>query len=328
MGRRKNDVKSKRRQEAESRWQREAEEDQPRKPDSSADEDSESEAIEGDVLKGFRIAMWDLNHCDPKRCTGRKMLRMGMLRRLKLGQRYPGVVLTPNATKALSPADHEIILTKGIAVVDCSWARLEDTPFSKMKGFCPRLLPHLMASNPTNYGKPSQLSCVEAIAAAFYITGHQPQAHYVLSKFKWGEQFITLNESLLELYSKCADSTEVVKAQSEYLTELENTEWAEERGLPPSYSDEEEEEEEEDKSEEEATAGPAKESGSVEESVLDRLRFVPIKKMDQRTCIKFCVKNEIKCADAFRMWLTEKKLPWTEATFIGGTKCSQKAEKM
>ncbi|UYV78819.1 hypothetical protein LAZ67_16002878 [Cordylochernes scorpioides] len=35
--------------------------------------------------------------------------------------------------------------------------------------------------------------------------------------------------------------------------------------------------------------------------VLHRLRFLPIKKMDQRTCIKFCVKNEIKCADAFRM---------------------------
>ncbi|UYV66908.1 hypothetical protein LAZ67_4003299 [Cordylochernes scorpioides] len=34
---------------------------------------------------------------------------------------------------------------------------------------------------------------------------------------------------------------------------------------------------------------------------LDRLRFLPIKKMDQRTCIKFCVKNEIKCASAFRM---------------------------
>ncbi|UYV67291.1 FHOD1 [Cordylochernes scorpioides] len=38
-----------------------------------------------------------------------------------------------------------------------------------------------------------------------------------------------------------------------------------------------------------------------ERGVLDRLRFLPIKKMDQRTCIKFCVKNEIKCADAFRM---------------------------
>ncbi|UYV81684.1 hypothetical protein LAZ67_20001963 [Cordylochernes scorpioides] len=35
--------------------------------------------------------------------------------------------------------------------------------------------------------------------------------------------------------------------------------------------------------------------------VLDRLRFLPIKKMDQITCVKFCLKNEIKCADAFRM---------------------------
>ncbi|UYV60447.1 hypothetical protein LAZ67_1001174 [Cordylochernes scorpioides] len=57
--------------------------------------------------------------------------------------------------------------------------------------------------------------------------------------------------------------------------------------------------------------------------VLDHLRFLPIKKMDQRTCIKFCVKNKIKCADAFRM-LTAA---WTEARLIGGTKCSQKAEK-
>ncbi|UYV64612.1 hypothetical protein LAZ67_3001311 [Cordylochernes scorpioides] len=36
-------------------------------------------------------------------------------------------------------------------------------------------------------------------------------------------------------------------------------------------------------------------------SVLDRLRFLPIKKLDQRTCNKFCVKNEIKWADTFRM---------------------------
>ncbi|UYV80237.1 hypothetical protein LAZ67_18002121 [Cordylochernes scorpioides] len=40
------------------------------------------------------------------------------------------------------------------------------------------------------------------------------------------------------------------------------------------------------------------------QGVLDRLRFLPIKKIDQSTCIKFCVKNEIKCANAFRM-LTE-----------------------
>ncbi|UYV62450.1 hypothetical protein LAZ67_2000633 [Cordylochernes scorpioides] len=41
--------------------------------------------------------------------------------------------------------------------------------------------------------------------------------------------------------------------------------------------------------------------GPLDDGVLDRLRFLPIKKMDQRTCIKFYVKNEIKCAVAFRM---------------------------
>ena len=188
--------------------------------DSASSNDS-SEENENGTAANFPVSMWDLNHCDPKKCSGRKLLRHGLIKNLKLGQRFPGLVLTPVGVNCVSPQDRGIIESSGIAVVDCSWARIDETPFSRMKSPHPRLLPFLIAANPINYGKPCKLSCVEAIAAAMMITGMKDEAKFYLSKFSWGHSFLELNEELLELYSNCKSSEEILEVQQKYLDDSE-----------------------------------------------------------------------------------------------------------
>lgn len=59
--------------------------------DSEEDEESsEEEPATIDVP----VAMWDFDHCDPKRCSGKKLARHGLINAMRVGQRFRGIVLT------------------------------------------------------------------------------------------------------------------------------------------------------------------------------------------------------------------------------------------
>jgi pre-rRNA-processing protein TSR3 len=161
--------------------------------------------------------MWDFGQCDSKRCSGKKLSRLRLLKELKMQQHWAGLVLSPTGERAVSPSDRDIVKANGVCVVDCSWALIEEIPFKKLKAGEPRLLPFLVAANPVNYGKPLKLSCAEAIAAALYITGFKEEAATVMGCFKWGNSFLTLNNELLDKYADCADSAEVVQVQNEWI---------------------------------------------------------------------------------------------------------------
>jgi len=42
----------------------------------------------------FKAACWDLEHCDPKRCSGKRLMHFGQMRELSVGQKFSGVVIS------------------------------------------------------------------------------------------------------------------------------------------------------------------------------------------------------------------------------------------
>ena len=71
-----------------------------------------------------------------------------------------------------------------------------------------RKLPFVIAGNPVNFGKPYQLSCVEAMATALCAIGYTPQAKYILSKFGWEDGFWKQNPEILG-YAICENMEQV-----------------------------------------------------------------------------------------------------------------------
>lgn len=166
------------------------------------------------------------------------MSRLGLIKELRVGQKFAGVVVSPNGQGVVCPDDRELVEQQGAAVVECSWARLDEVPFNKIGGKHERLckfyyslnfftiltslvVPYLVAANPVNYGKPWRLNCVEALAACFAIVGHRDWAEQALSNFSWGQAFLEINKDLLDVYEKCTDADSVSAAQEAWLDQLE-----------------------------------------------------------------------------------------------------------
>lgn len=91
-------------------------------------------------------------------------MKLGLMRELHIGQRFPGVIVSyaptppvllmphvltsglsrPNAKKVVSPADKELMEQHGAAVVECSWVRVKEVPWSRIGGKCERLRTSLL----------------------------------------------------------------------------------------------------------------------------------------------------------------------------------------
>ena len=131
------------------------------------------------------------------------------------------VVLNPFSEMAFSPADRERIKEGGLAALDCSWEHAQEVLLKHVRGTS-RCLPFLIAGNPVNFGKPTKLSTVEALAAALHIAGFKDEAADLLSIFGWGHTFLELNCERLEGYAKARNSTEVVEMQKRFMEEMDS----------------------------------------------------------------------------------------------------------
>lgn len=168
--------------------------------------------------KPVKIVVYHAGQCDPKKCTALKLKRHGLVRLVHQIKLLPkgAVVLNPFSKIAFSPADRERIEKYGLAALDFSWEHAKKPLLKSVRGTS-RCLPYLIAGNPVNFGRPTKLSTVEALAAALYIAGFEEEAHRLLSIFKWGHSFIEINIERLEGYAKAKDSKAVVEIQKQFL---------------------------------------------------------------------------------------------------------------
>ncbi len=163
-----------------------------------------------------RLMVYEFRQDDPKKCTSARLRKFRLVQSLTSMGRIPSsaIVLNPTSSKTFSREDQESIQHGGLVALDCSW-NLSEGVFDRNIPGNNRRLPILLAGNPTNYGIAGRLSTAEALAAALILTGFREPAGLILSLFKWGETFLSLNHDPLEKYA-AAKSSELSQLEEEF----------------------------------------------------------------------------------------------------------------
>ena len=164
-----------------------------------------------------QVYVLQLRQDDPKKCTAAKLVKFRLAKPLYRSRQLPqaSLVLDPFASTYLINKDRGQALEHGLVAIDCSWEKALGVFGSHFRGTSKKL-PTLLAANPVNYAKPDKLSSLEAVAAGLYITGFPPEAARLLSIYKWGPTFLTLNAEPLDAYSAALDEAQLKKAISDF----------------------------------------------------------------------------------------------------------------
>ena len=157
----------------------------------------------------------------PRKCTGRRLVRLGVAREVRLPLRPSErpVVLDPYAKVALTRADLPRALAGGVLAVDCSWNRLgarhaRGLPWEvELRPAGGRRLPLLVAGNPQHFGRLGELNTAEALAAALVVLGRPEEARSLLAGFAGGLTFLELNEARLARYASASSAAELARAE-------------------------------------------------------------------------------------------------------------------
>jgi pre-rRNA-processing protein TSR3 len=173
-----------------------------------------------------RAALWVVlaGEDNPKACTGRKAIRLGLAAEATSRHRpeKTALLLDPYESQPLMRLDARSAEDGGIVAVDCSWNRLSS------KGEYPtgvrwlsamgnrRRLPLLLAANPQHYGVMGELNTAEALGASLYVIFGRESAEPFLERFSFGRSFVELNGERLESYYQAKDVGEIEELEKKW----------------------------------------------------------------------------------------------------------------